>query len=397
MTSRSSAAALRSFAIGLGFLVIGSVVWMPSASAHWFKKTDGNDSASRLDIRSTIVRHTWKSIIYQIRTYNSWSPSSLGNDSYFVVQIDENNDTRYERCAFIFYRSRLRGTLTNCHGTSLGPLRVDKVTAFSAMVAIPKAKVGPVYWWGISSSWRGPAPCGGGCVDHSPNGFPDIMHDLKRPAARVMHEKVPLRVWSRSSTLAFDFPFRVTDADSGIASWTVQRRHVLGTIWRNVVSGSGGGTVDAHLIADAGTYFRYRVVARDHQGNVKSSPSRVVLAPLDDDGLDPAHFRGVTSSVAHLNAFGGTYRRLGIGDSFRWRLEAFERCHFELVGPGSGTWVVDVEVRGSRVARLRAAEFRDRQRLTLFKLLRCGDPSTITFQVVSGSGFGVDAVLPALG
>jgi hypothetical protein len=59
--------------------------------------------------------------------------------------------------------------------------------------------------------------------------------------------------------------------------------------------------------------------------------------------------------------------------------------------------VVDVEIRGSRVARLRAADFPDRQRQTLFKLRSCADPSTIRFQVASGSGFGVDAVLPAHG
>jgi hypothetical protein len=397
MTSRSSLGAFRSIAIGLGVLSVVALVSAPPVSAHWSKKTDGNDSPSRLDIRSTIVVHKWRSVAYNIRTYNRWKPSSLGSDSYFVVQIDKNNDTRYERCAFIYYRSRLRGTLTNCHGVSLGSLRVAKISRTAARIAIPKKQVGLVYWWAISSVWRGPAPCGGGCVDNSPNRFPDVMHDLKRPFAGVMNRSEALRVWGGSTTLAFEFPFRVADADSGIASWTVQRRSLSGTRWRNVDSGTGGGNILAHLVATAGTHSRYRVVARDEQGNRGISPSRIVLAPLDDDGLDPSLFRGVTRTVTHVNAFGGSYRRLGIGDSFRWRLEAFDLCIFELVGPGGGTWVVDVEIRGSRVARLRAANFPDRQRQTLFTLRSCADPSTIRFRVASGSGFGVDAVLPAHG
>jgi hypothetical protein len=378
----------------VGLFLVSTLLPAGSATAHVFTKLDGNDSPGRIDLRSASVSHTPTGVVHRISTYNAWTPRSLGNDSFFVIQIDKNNDRKYERCAFIFYTNRLRGSLSNCGARFIRYLPVAKLSGTAARVTIPKSETGGVYWWGAASLWDGPRPCARGCVDFAPNRFPDILHDLTRPV--VTMSTALLRVGEISVSATFDFPFSLSDAHAGVAAWTLQRRPFLTTAWETVGSGNGGGAKSPTVVGTEGTHYEYRVIAKDKQGNQRVGPIRPVYVPVDDDTLDPSAFTGTPSTVSDADAFGGSYQVLDAGEVFSWELADFDGCIFELVGPGTGTWVVEVHKAGSGTPLdiLRADAFPDQQRVTLLNRIGCLDPSTITFTVTEGAGFGIDAVVP---
>jgi hypothetical protein len=377
----------------VGLLLVMSLFPAGHAAAHVFTKLDGNDSPGKIDLRSASVSHTPTGVVHRISTFNAWTPRSLGNDSFFVIQIDKNNDRKYERCAFIFYTNRLRGSLSNCGARFIRFLPVAKLSGTAARVTIPKSETGGVYWWGAASLWDGPRPCARGCVDFVPNRFPDILHDLIPPI--VAMPTATLFVGQASNTATFDLPFSATDAHSGIASWTIQRSPLLGGTWANVQTGFGGGAKSPLVAGTEGTHHLYRVVAKDKHGNLRIGPSRAVLVPLDDDSLDPSLFTGTPATVPDANAFGGSYQALDQGEVFTWEAAEFNECMLAMTGPGSGTWVVDVHIGpGTPFATLNAADYADEQRQLLFDLSGCVDPSTITFTVTSGTGFGVDSLVP---
>jgi hypothetical protein len=224
----------------LASLLVTGLFSAGPAAAHTVTRTDGNDSPGKLDLRSTSVSHTSTGVVHKVTTYGTWTAPSLGNDSFFIIQIDKNNDRTYERCAFIFYASRLRGSLTNCRRTFIRSLPVAKLSGTTAKITIPKSLLTPQYWWGVASLWDGPAPCGNGCVDFVPNTFPDVRHDLTPPV--ITMATTPLRVWEISETPLFNFTFTVSDAHSGMKSWRVERRTFEQTTWEVVSTGTGSGT-----------------------------------------------------------------------------------------------------------------------------------------------------------
>ena len=82
----------RAAVVALASLLVAGMLSVGPASAHSFTKSDGNDSPGKLDIRSSNVSHTSTSIVFKIRTYEPWTPASLQDDSFLVVQIDKNNE-----------------------------------------------------------------------------------------------------------------------------------------------------------------------------------------------------------------------------------------------------------------------------------------------------------------
>ena len=179
----------------------------------------------------------------------------------------------YERCAFIFYTNRLRGSLTNCGNQFIRYLPVAKLSGTVATITIPKSQTGNVYWWAVASRWEGRAPCGA-CIDFVPNNFPDMLHDMIPPGVNL--EPTPLRVWENSTTANFTFPFSVSDAHSGIQSWTLQSRPVGSASWTTAASGTAGGAKNPPITGVEGTRTDYRVVATDKQGNQRiRTPSGV--------------------------------------------------------------------------------------------------------------------------
>jgi hypothetical protein len=260
------------------------------------------------------VSHTSTGVVHKVATYNFWTSRSLGVDSFCIIQIDKNHDQRYERCAFIYFASRLRGSLTNCGAQFIRSLPVSKVSGTVAKITIPKSQTGNVYWWAAASLWVGPAPCGGrGCVDSAPNNFPDILHDMLPPVVNMVTD--PLRVWEDSTSPGFTLPFSVSDANSGIQSWSVQARQVGSASWTTVASGTGRGAKSPDIVGVEGTRTDYRVVAIDKQGNKRISPSRRVYVPTDDAHLDPADFSVVPAPAPpDVTAFGQTISEIVVWD-----------------------------------------------------------------------------------
>jgi hypothetical protein len=335
-------------------------------------------------------------VVHTVRTYDPWKPQSLGNDSFFVIQIDKNNNRRYERCAFIYYdRGRLRGLLSNCGSQFVMKLPVTKLNGTTTRISIPKSETGLVYWWGTASIWDGPAPCGKGCVDFSPNRFPDILHDLKPPVV-TMPEPNFVRVWDGGTTSDFTFPFSVTDAHSGIRSWMVQRSPAFGPpAWTHILSGTGSGSKSPTLVGTPPGRFKFRVVSVDKHGNQAIGNPRYVHVPADVSTSGPGVFSDSGAAETPLaEAWGGGFVPLDVGDTYTLEVTTpDDGCLVELVGPGSGDWVVDVDISGFGQT-IDASRFTDGPRQMLFSwCVNSSFPTTFTFTVTSGTGFGVDAIV----
>ena len=374
--------------VGLALVLGSTVMWAAPAAAHDFTRNDGNDSPSKIDLRSVSVSHTSTGVVHKVTTHNAWTPSSLQNDSFFVIGIDKDHDpSRYERCAFIYFAARrLRGELSNCRSGFIQFLPVAKLTGRTAKITIPKSQTGSVYWWYGASFWVGAAPCRNVCVDFAPNTLPDVLHDMIRPLVDM--ETIPfLRVWEDSTTPEFVLPFFVSDDHAGIQSWTVQRRAVDSAIWSDVVSGSAAGSKEPPIVGEEGTRFDYRVVAADKQGNTKTGPIRRVYIPTDDDDL--AGFSDPPVVAADATAFGGSFSQMSSG-TFTYSWTPGSDCRFELIGSRTGDWTVEVSADGGPPTTINGIVGVDLPRSTLYSDVSCATTYVVT--VISGT-FGLDAVL----
>ncbi len=375
--------------VGIGLMLVSGVMGAGPAAAHNSTRNDGNDSPGKLDLRSVSVSHTSSAVVHKVKTYDAWTPRSLGNDSFFIIQIDKNNTVEgdYERCAFIFYTNRLRGSLTNCGSQFIQYLPVAKVSGTVAKITIPKSQTGNVYWWAVASRWDGPAPCRQGCVDFTPNAFPDMLHDMILPVVTLT--PTPLRVWESSTTPQFNFPFSVSDAHAGIQSWVVQRREVGSASWTFVSQGSRGGSKNPEVTGVEGTRFDYRVVAVDKQGNQRIRFRRVYI-PTDDDAPNvAAGFSVPPTTATDATAFGGTYSDMSSG-TFTYTWTPGADCLFELIGPGSGTWDVTVTPAGGSPTNITDVDFPDQPRQSLYSDATCATSYLVTW---NAGTFGLDAVL----
>lgn len=373
-------------------LVMGLLSAGPAA-AHNFTTTDGNDSPGRLDIRTASVGHKNNSVVHTVRTFEGWTPRSLGNDSYLIVLIDKNFDSDFEQCAFIFFASgRLRGSLTNCRRTFIRQLPVSKPSKALARVTIPTGITSRAYRWVVFSYWSGlPARCSDLCFDAAPNRPPPILHDLKPPSVSMTTSV--LNAWVGSTTNSFRFPFTISDEHSGISSWTIQE-HGLDPAgaWTTVLSGQVGGARNPLISKPEGTQVRMRVVAVDKHSNMKIGPERLVLVPLDDDNLGTAGVFSGGTVTPNTDAFGESYTALALDESFTYTYEhPGGPCRrLALIGPGTGDWVVHL-IHDSTGQFLSHDMFPDEPRQTLYSGLVC-QASTVFVEVDSGSGFAVDAL-----
>jgi hypothetical protein len=220
--SREGGTGRRPLFAAAAFLLVAGLMSTEPTSAHTFTKTDGNDSPGKLDIRTASVNHGNNKVVHTVRTFEGWTPKSLGNDSFFIIEIDKNFDDDFEQCAFVFFGGgRLRGSLTNCRQTFIRNLPVSKPSKAAATITIPTANTGTAYRWVVFSFWTGPpARCSEFCFDAAPNRPPPILHDLKPPVVNMTTDA--LRVWEVGTTSAFELPFTVSDSDSGIDSWTAR-------------------------------------------------------------------------------------------------------------------------------------------------------------------------------
>ena len=383
-SSRHLLLAVVAFSLLAGLLTAGP------AAAHKYTKVDGNDSPGKLDLRAVSVSHTATGLVHTFRTYGPWTAKSLGADSFFLIQIDKNKDRRYERCAFIFYSNRLRGSLTNCRAVFIQFLPVVKLSGTAAKITIPKSLIGTVYWWAGASRWDGPTPCRRGCIDFAPNNFPDILHDMVLPTVGML--TAPLRVWDNSTDATFTFPFSVSDAHSGIRSWTVQRRAVGSLPWTSVASGTSAGPKNPEILDGIeGTRFDYRVIAKDKQANQRIRTRRVYI-PTDDDALGAAGaFSNPPTPVVNGVSFSGGYSPMAATETLTYTFNApGGDCTFELIGPGDGTWTIEVSADGGAVTPVSDSDIDDLPRQTIYTDNSCATTYVLT---VTAGTFNLDAVL----
>jgi hypothetical protein len=378
----------------VAFLLVMGLLSAGPAAAHKYTKIDGNDSPGRLDLRSVSVSHTATGVVHTFRTYASWTAKSLGADSFFIIQIDKDHlneriADRYERCAFIFYSNRLRGSLTNCRAQFIRFLPVSKPSGSIARLTIPKSQTGNVYWWAGASRWDGQAPCGKGCVDFAPNNFPDILHDMVLPVVGML--TAPLRVWENSTDATFTFPFSVSDAHSGIKSWTVQRREVGSLSWTFVASGTGAGPHSPDVTDEIeGARVDYRVIAKDKQGNQRIKTRRVYI-PFDDDNLGSRGvFSATPTNVVDGTAFGGAISQMAATDTLTYSWTPGSDCLFELIGPNNGTWAIDVTPAGGSMISVDNTQIPSGNRQVIYTNASCATSYVVA---VTTGPFSLDAVL----
>lgn len=371
-----------------GMLLASSLLTVSPAAAHVFSKNDANDSPSKIDIRTVSVSHTSTSVVHKVRTWNSWTPASLQHDSFFWFGINKDGDAAYERCAFIYYTTRLRGQLSNCGAQFIRFLPVAKVNATTAKITIPKIQLGGAYRWFGGSAWLGAPPCANGCSDFAPNNLPDLLHDLTRPTIDL--DDGWIRLWEDSTTYDFTYSFTVDDANTNVSSWKLQRRLKGATTWTQVDSGAGEGLKEIPVVGEPGRWT-YRVVATDSQANTRIVTG-LVDVPIDDADLDPAAFTGTPTEVPNVDAFGGTYTELDPGESFSYTPSALTPCEFTMVGPSGAGWHIDVYIGGVFFTSRDWFDVPFGQRVITLNIL-CTPSEEIRVDV-SSAVFGIDAILP---
>ena len=140
-----------------------------------------------------------------------------------------------------------------------------------------------------------------------------------------------------------------------------------------------------HAPNDGQYWFQVSIV--DKQGNRTNGIQRKVYVPIDEAHLDPGSFSTAPTVQPDDDAFGGTYSEMATGDVLTYPFSAAD-CLFELIGPGTGSWSVDVSIDGQLDETITPPGGGQRQ--ILYSDNTCG--SVYTFEVNTGA-FGVDAVL----
>ena len=200
-------------------------------------------------------------------------------------------------------------------------------------------------------------------------------------------------MWENSTTANFTFPFSVSDAHSGIQSWTLQSRPVGSASWTTAASGTAGGAKNPPITGVEGTRTDYRVVATDKQGNQKIRIRRVYI-PTDDDDLAGELFSVPPVPVPNDDtAFGESYSTMTVPTStFTYTWTPGTDCLFELIGPSSGTWSVDVTAGDDRGDDDHGCRLRPGP-ATADALLATRRARLPTSSPLNSGVFGLDAVL----
>lgn len=382
----------RAILFATALTLIATVLWSTPATGHTFTKTDGNDSPSRIDLQSVSVNHTSTSVVHTFKTYSSWLPQSLGADSFFLVGINKDGDAAYERCAFIFFRNVLRGSLSNCGSTFIRSLPVSRGSGSLVKVTIPKSETGKLYRWYGASLWDGPAPCGNGCVDFAPNRLPDILHDMAKP--HVVMDAFPELSTESSATTVIPISFTATDTGgSGIKTWKIQSSPPGSLPYTTRANGTGGGSkVGNALFPETGRTYGVRVVATDRQGNVDASATRRLLVPEDDAAAGMAYEGAWLVDTSDAEYFLSTNHTGAEGDSVTFSVTGENL--WIISGPGNGSVLMSTSSADGDTQRTILLGDTGVPKRDVIYFLDFGTaiPRQITLEVQAGSSFVFDGV-----
>lgn len=346
------------------FLFIGGTLIAPSAFAHTFTRSDGNDTRGLLDLKAASVKHVNDNLVFTVTAFSRWRKSQLERDSYFLIGLDRDDDTDLDRCAVIYYYGgRLRGAMTNCGRRTFTLLPVSKPNLRSARVTLHEDWAGGDHRWAAFSVWVHGSACRNGCVDSVPNRLPLLFHDLTEPTISPLLPAVSTDV---SATPTFSVTFSVSDpGGSGIASWALEQQLDGSTTWAPLAAGTVGGPQSVEVVGSEGLSAVYRVTATDRHGNVATTASPIAV-PVDDDSMGAfASFSGVTpETIVDPDAYGGTLTSFASGGALSI---AYTDCRtIWFVASGADDWAIDVHLNGSPQGNYAGHNFDDVQRQLIF-------------------------------
>lgn len=336
-------------------LVFAVLVVVPTgASAHTETIDDANDVSGDLDIRSAGVghRHSGRVIVHHVQTFGDWSAGTLGDDSFFVILIDNAGTKRsFERCAFAFRdRHGLRGALTNCRSNFITRLDVDKVGADALDIKIDRSRLGSSYRWAAETVYTTPSgACRGGCVDSAPNDFPLPLHDVAAPIVEVSASLLPSDVGTTSTV---DVDYSASDiGGAGLERWAVSRRLQDGSSTSEDLQTGTTATSSSLQMADLaeGSTYALQVTAGDGQENT-SEARTYVSAPWDDASPDlGSGYAGSWTTSTPGGAYGQTLHTASGEDAsleYTMSVPADLRVRVIWVAPGTGNWSGTLAVSG---------------------------------------------------
>jgi hypothetical protein len=332
--------------------LVAALATLP-ANAHTLVRNDGDDTKGILDLASIEATHDPGSIRYTFTTYRRWRTVDLGNDSYFLVAFDRDQDGDAERCAFVFKSgASLAGSLTNCRRDFIDELPVEKPSGRKVSVSIGETSLGGTHDWRAFSFYApDERPCLNGCADAVPNRGV-LLHDLEPPLA-TWNTTTTGRFHSTqvSKTTTIPVSFDVTDADTGVAGWEIGT--LQGETWTPLASGtSSGNDLVSNLVLEEGKEYLLRIRATDLHENESTTTSTAGLrlaVPYDDQNAllepaagwtqisDPEYFQGTALSSSTV---GSTITFTFTAPIFGTRIEV-------LGGPGDGYAEMTVSSEGN--------------------------------------------------
>lgn len=343
--------------------LLAAALLLPLASApvgaNTISRTDGNDVAFPLDLKSVQVSHGSGLQIFKIATHTAFSNAQIDGDTgWFRVGFDTGSGS-FQRTVYIFYaEGKMRGVLTDGNGNFIRTVGASRLASNAVQIKVPTAATGSTlnYRFAVWTVWRA-APCSkkDPCLDWLPNDS-TILHDLAAPA--INWGAIPDPSTLTSTTLTTKLPFKVSDVGgyaSGVAKWVLSARPVGTNGWSLVKKGTTRGSFLVPFTGQEGITYEFQIVAVDKQGNDRVSSRPRVTFPFDDMGdrvtYGPSEVSW-TGEAGVAKAFLGTrHLSAAAGAKMRLQFKAGKGVKVCVLGaPSEGIVTADVTLDGRTVA-----------------------------------------------
>jgi hypothetical protein len=373
-----------------------ALVGVIPASAYSDGASDGNDSRSPLDLARVLRTDLKAKMRFELWTSQRFRASRLdiSKDRFFMIGFDTDrrrSDPRpFEACVFVFHDGRLRWVATDCgdgfRASGLASKPTGKKIVFT--VGMPQLLLYLTdHEWVAFSFWRG-SPCARRCADSIPNRPPAFLRDFKAPEITFTLPRLSTQL---SASTDFPVPFSVTDPKgSGVKTWTLWGSE-SGSGAAPMATGSGGGSKAPTISGVEGNSYDFYVNAEDQQGNVSETAEKQIVVPLDDDNLPGYSEAGSVTHEADPGSFGGGLAILHDTTASIQFTGGPARCaDIWVIGPGSGTWTIEIRRSLILMATISSTSIPDGARKVLWHDQSCGHQ--IEVKLTSGTDAAVDAV-----